>query len=127
MSNVMRICPHCGEANLLDSRFCAHCGADTQANLAASGQNNLPAVIGRAALPVLVGAASLALSAGWKLLQGALARQAAQPPAAVKTNPVIPVARRPRVTVTIRTAWTVGDSSGKWQKGQSEQTIEFGE
>jgi hypothetical protein len=31
------------------------------------------------------------------------------------------------MTITIRTSWAVGDSSGKWEKGQAEQTIELGE
>ena len=137
MSNVTRICPQCGHGNGMEDRYCAACGADTQASLPATQGANLPAVIGKAALPVLVGAASLALSAGWKLLQGALSRPAAQPqtqiqpqtqpqtPIQVKSAPLAP--RRARMTVTIRTSWAVGDSSGRWERGQSEQTIEFGE
>lgn len=131
MSNVTRICPQCGHGNGMEDRYCAACGADTQASLPATQGANLPAVIGKAAVPVLVGAASLALSAGWKLLQSALSRPAAQPqrqaqpPVQVKSAPLAP--RQPRMTVTIRTSWAVGDSSGRWERGQSEQTIEFGE
>lgn len=133
MSNVTRICPQCGHGNGMEDRYCASCGADTQASLPATTGANLPAVIGKAALPVLVGAASLALSAGWKLLQSALSKPAPQPqtalqrqpPIQVKSAPLVP--RRGRMTVTIRTSWAVGDSSGRWERGQSEQTIEFGE
>lgn len=135
MSNVTRICPQCGHGNGMEDRYCAVCGADTQAALPTTQGAGLPAVIGKAALPVLVGAASLALSAGWKLLQGALSRPTApsqpqsqsqsQPPLPVKSAPLAP--RRARMTVTIRTSWAVGDSSGRWERGQSEQTIEFGE
>ena len=131
MSNVTRICPHCGFGNGMEDRYCAQCGGDTQASLPATTGANLPAVIGKAALPVLVGAASLALSAGWKLLQGALSKAStpaqAQPqrPVPVKSAPLVPT--RGRMSITIRTSWAVGDSSGRWEKGQSEQTIEFGE
>jgi hypothetical protein len=125
MSNVTRICPQCGHGNIMDTRYCAQCGHDTQASLPVAQQTNLPAVIGKAALPVLVGAASLALSAGWKLLQSALAKPLPQQPIQVK--PFTAVAKRSRMTITIRTSWTVGDSSGRWEKGQAEQTIELGE
>ena len=68
--------------------------------------------------------------AGWKLLQGALSKAAAQQaqpqrPVPVKSAPLVPT--RGRMSITIRTSWAVGDSSGRWEKGQSEQTIEFGE
>lgn len=131
MSNVTRICPHCGFGNGMENRYCAQCGGDTQGSLPMTQGANLPAVIGKAALPVLVGAASLALSAGWKLLQHALSKPAAQSqaqspaPIQIKSPPLVPT--RGRMTVTIRTSWAVGDSSGRWEKGQSEQTIEFGE
>mgnify|MGYP000853186891 FL=1 len=133
MSNVTRICPQCGHGNGMEDRYCAACGADTQARLPATQGANLPAVIGKAALPVLVGAASLALSAGWKLLQSALSKPPAQQPSQpqfqppAKSNPAPLTPRRARMTVTIRTSWAVGDSSGRWERGQSEQTIEFGE
>jgi hypothetical protein len=133
MPNVTRICPQCGHGNAMENRYCAACGADTQASLPAASGANLPAVIGKAALPVLVGAASLALSAGWKLLQGVLSKssapvQASRPPAPLQVKTPAPLApRRARMTVTIRTSWAVGDSNGRWEKGQSEQTIEFGE
>jgi hypothetical protein len=116
----------------MEDRYCAQCGGDTQSSLPATQGASLPAVIGKAALPVLVGAASLALSAGWKLLQSALSKPSpppqsqAQAPIQVKSPaPLTP--RRARMSVTIRTSWAVGDSSGRWEKGQSEQTIEFGE
>lgn len=130
MSNVTRICPHCGFGNGMEDRYCAQCGGDTQGNLPATQGTSLPAVIGKAALPVLVGAASLALSAGWKLLQSALSKPTPQAPpqAAIQVKTPAPLAPRlPRMTVTVRTSWAVGDSSGRWEKGQSEQTIEFGE
>lgn len=125
MSNVTRICPQCSHGNGMEARYCAACGADTQTSLPATQGNNLPAVIGKAAVPILVGAASLALSAGWKLLQGVLSKSAAQPPVQVKSAPLVPT--RGRMSITVRTSWAVGDSSGRWEKGQSEQTIEFGE
>ena len=128
MSNVTRICPHCGFGNGMEDRYCAQCGGDTQANLPATTGANLPAVIGKAAVPVLVGAASLALSAGWKLLQGVLSKPSSPPQAPIQVKAPAPLTpRRSRMTVTIRTSWAVGDSSGRWEKGQSEQTIEFGE
>ncbi len=128
MSNVSRICPQCGHGNAMDNRYCAQCGYDSQSNLPVPQGTNLPAVIGKAAVPVLVGAASLALSAGLKLLQNALSKPAAQQqPIQVKSPSTGEVAKRGRMTITIRTAWAVGDSSGRWEKGQSEQTIELGE
>lgn len=129
MSNVTRICPQCGFGNGMENRYCAQCGADTHASLPMTQGSNLPAVIGKAALPVLVGAASLAISMGWKLLQGVLSKPPTQgqgpAPLQVKSTPLVPT--RGRMTVTIRTSWAAGDSSGRWEKGQSEQTIELGE
>ena len=49
MANVTRMCPQCGHGNDLDTRYCAQCGYDTQGNLPAPQQSNLPAVIGKAA------------------------------------------------------------------------------
>jgi hypothetical protein len=123
MSNIMRICPQCGHGNDMDAQYCAQCGYDTQANLPVPQSRNLPAVLGKAAVPVLVGAASLAISAGWKLMQGMLARPAPQPPIQVKKGEVDQA--RPRATIRIRTSWAMGDSTGKWQRGQSEHTIEI--
>jgi ribosomal protein S27AE len=127
MSNVTRICPECGHGNAMDTRYCAQCGYDSQSNLPATQGASLPAVIGKAAIPVLVGAASLALSAGLKLLQNALNKPTPQQPIQVKSGQTGAVAKRSRMTITIRTSWAVGDSSGKWEKGQAEQTIELGE
>jgi hypothetical protein len=128
MSNVMRICPECGHGNPMETRYCAQCGNDSQANLPVPQGASLPAVLGKAAVPVLVGAASLALSAGLKLLQSALAKPAPQQPLQVKSGePKAEVVRRGRMTITVRTSWAVGDSNGRWEKGQSEQTIELGD
>jgi hypothetical protein len=114
----------------MEARYCARCGYDTQGSLPARQQTNLPAVIGKAAVPVLVGAASLAVSAGFKLLQGIMARQAQaqqpQPPARA-TGAGSELTSPRRVTITVRTSWAVGDSSGRWEKGQAEQKIELGE
>ena len=126
MSNVTRICPQCGHGNAMDNRYCAQCGYDSQSNLPVPQGTNLPAVIGKAAVPVLVGAASLALSAGLKLLQNALRKPAAQP-IQVKSPTTGAVVKGGRMKITIRTSWAVGDSSGRWEKGQSEQTIELGD
>ena len=125
MSNITRICPQCGHGNDMDAQYCAQCGYDTQANLPVPQPRTLPAVIGKAAVPVLVGAASLAISAGWKLVQSMLTRPAPQPPIQVTRGEVAPA--RPRATIRIRTAWSMGDSSGRWQRGQSEHTIEIDE
>jgi hypothetical protein len=124
MSTVTRICPQCGHGNTMDARYCAQCGYDAQANLPATQQNNLPALISKAAVPVLVGAASVAVSVGWKLLQAMLTKPAAQPPIQVKKGEI---EKRSRPTIRIRTAWAVGDSNGHWQRGQTEHTIEFDE
>ena len=126
MSEVSKICPQCGGSNGLDSRHCAHCGYDTQAALPMIPAN-LPIVLGKAAVPVLAGVAGLALSVGWKLLQGVL-NQTARPPlkvARTETTAIQPAASTPRRTITIRTSWAIGDSSGAWRRGESEQTIEF--
>jgi len=120
----MRICPQCGHGNTMETRYCAQCGHDTQANLPVPQPSNLPAVIGKAAVPVLVGVASLAVSAGWRLLQGLLTKPVAQPPMQVKKGEI---EKRPRATIRIRSSWAVGDSNGNWQRGQAEHTIEFDE
>lgn len=124
MSSVMRICPQCGHGNTMETRYCAHCGHDTQGNLPAPQASNLPAVIGKAAVPVLVGAASLAVSLGWKLLQGMLAKPTAQPPMQIKKGEI---EKRSRATIRIRSSWAVADSNGTWRRGQVEHTIEFDE
>jgi len=124
MSTVTRMCPQCHHGNTMDARYCAQCGYDTQANLPAMQQNNLPAVIAKAAVPVLVGVASLALSAGLKLLQDMLTKPAAQPLAPVKKAEI---QKRTRATIRIRSAWAVADSNGNWQRGQAEHTIDLDE
>ncbi len=123
MSSVTRICPQCGHANTMEARYCAECGYDTQGNLPVPQENNLPAVIGKAAVPVLVGAASVAVSLGWKLLHGMLSQPAKSQPIQVKKNEA--PATQSKRAIRIRTSWVVGDSSGNWQKGQTEHTIEF--
>ena len=126
MSDVSKICPQCGSSNTLDARYCARCGCDTQSSLPAL-QNNLPLVLSKAAVPVLAGAVGLAASIGWKLLQGLL-NQTARPPINVarsESTAIQPAAQTPRRTIHIRTAWAIGDSSGNWRRGESEQTIEF--
>ena len=55
MSEVQRICPHCGEAGPLAARYCPHCGADSQAALPAP-QANFPLALTKAALPILAAA-----------------------------------------------------------------------
>jgi hypothetical protein len=128
MSNVQRICVQCGMGNPVESRYCAHCGNDSQAALPAA-RANLPAVIGRAALPVLVGAASLVVRAGWKLLQSRLAqralpaRSAPQRPVQQPPPQIIPSSRAKR-TIHIRSSWTINNGNGLWQQGTSEHTIE---
>jgi hypothetical protein len=84
MSDVSKICPQCGSGNALDTRFCAHCGYDTQSALPMV-QGNLPMVLSKAAVPMLAGVAGLALSVGWKLLNGML-NQTARPPLKVERS-----------------------------------------
>lgn len=129
MSDVSRICPQCGGSNAMDTRYCTHCGYDTQSSLPAI-QVNLPEVLGKAAVPVLAGAVGLAVSVGWKLLQGMLNQASRPAPPTInvprsETTAIQPVPRTPRRTIHIRTSWAVGDSSGNWRRGESEQTIEF--
>lgn len=149
MSNVQRVCPQCGQANPLEARYCARCGYDAQSALPAQ-QSNLPMVLGRAAAPILLGAASLAVRAAWKLLRSKWAQDAARRAAAAVVNdltaprvepqsqepsasaqplatrePAVPVARRGRRTIRIRSAWSIGDANGVWRQGTSEQTIEI--
>ena len=134
MSNVQRVCVQCGEGNPVESRFCSHCGYDSQSSLPAQ-RANLPAVIGRAALPVLVGAASLIVRAGWKLLQSRLTQPPAPALPAIQ-QPTIPQpnlqprtdatpSRRAKRTIHIRSAWAVNNGNGVWQQGTSEQMIEL--
>jgi hypothetical protein len=134
MSNVQRVCVQCGQGNPVESRYCAHCGYDSQAALPAP-RANLPTVIGRAALPVLVGAAGLAVRVGWRLLRNRLIQAAtASPPAPstpTTTAPTIPLpqaqppVQRAKRTIHIRSAWAVNNGNGVWQQGTSEHTIEL--
>jgi hypothetical protein len=140
MSNVQRICVQCGAGNPVESRYCSHCGYDSQAALPVP-RSNLPAVIGRAAVPVLIGAASLVARVGWKLLQNRLSQAATPPTIKVQQpsrpvkieQPIVPQARpealaprRSKRTVHIRSSWAV-NTNGVWQEGTSEHTIELDE
>lgn len=123
MSNVQRICGQCGGSNVVEARYCAHCGFDSQSALPAP-RSSLPLAIGQAALPVLIGAAGFAVRAGWRLLQSHWARQLAQQ--ALATRPAQPPApARPKRTMHIRSAWAVSDGQGNWKQGMSEHTIEL--
>lgn len=124
MTEISRICPQCGQNFPLEARHCSHCGYDMEASLLTT-QSTLPALIGKAAAPVLLGAASLVVSVGWKLLQNMLNRsaQSVERPIQVRTD--APAQTRPRSTIRITTSWAIGDSSGNWRKGHSEQTIEI--
>ena len=140
MSDVERICPQCGTAGPLSARYCARCGYDFQGELPVP-QNSLPLTLGKAAVPVLVGAASVALRLGWRALQSRWARAAAekavdvavqkaqnsQPPSPQAPRQADVVVRRPRRTITIRSAWSIGDANGVWRQGYSEHRIDFDE
>jgi hypothetical protein len=131
MSEITRICAHCGKSSPLDAQFCPHCGYDIQGGLPASRASQLPLAIGKAALPVLAGVAGLIMRAGWKLLKERLhhtvtqaitpTAQASQPPASQQASSP----RRTRRTIHIRSSWAVGDARGVWRQGSSEQTIEI--
>lgn len=131
MSEITRICAHCGKSSPLQAQFCPHCGYDTQSGLPAPQSSHLPLAIGKAALPVLAGVAGLIMRAGWKLLKERLKQTVTQAitPTAQPTQP--PVAqpastpRRARRTIHIRSSWAVGDARGVWRQGSSEQTIEI--
>ncbi|MBX3012601.1 MAG: zinc ribbon domain-containing protein [Caldilineaceae bacterium] len=134
MSDVQRICPHCGEAGPLTARYCPHCGQDSQQAALPVQQSNFPLVLSKAALPLLAGAASLALRAGWKLLQSRLAAnmagtavetlRSAQLAKPLTRTEALP-ARRPRRTIRIRSAWSVTDGNGVQRSGMSEHQIEL--
>jgi hypothetical protein len=150
MSDIRRICAQCGASVPLNARYCGNCGYDFQGELPVA-QSSLPAVVGKAAVPFLLGAASLALRLGWKVLQSRWAQAAAesavdaalkkvqsakvQPvpkPASVQPAPIQPaapaeqsLAARARRTITIRSAWAVGDANGIWRQGFTEQRIDL--
>ena len=71
------------------------------------------------------GAASLAISMGWKLVQGMLNRPAKPTNQPIQVRSAAPVQSQSRMKIHITTAWMVGDSSGNWREGRSEQTIEI--
>ncbi|HHY58556.1 MAG TPA: zinc ribbon domain-containing protein [Chloroflexi bacterium] len=122
MTELSRICPQCGKSFPLEARHCSHCGYDMDATLP-TVQSTLPALVGKAAVPLLAGAASLAISMGWKLMQGMLHRpvKAAHQPLQVRST----APAQGRLKIRITTAWAVGDSNGNWREGRSEQTIEI--
>lgn len=122
MTELSRICPQCGKSFALEARHCSHCGYDMDAALPAV-QNALPALVGKAAVPLLAGAASLALSMGWKLVQGMLTRPARPVSQPIQVRSASPAPGRMKIRIT--TAWAVGDSNGNWREGRSEQTIEI--
>ncbi|HQY91831.1 zinc ribbon domain-containing protein [Caldilinea sp.] len=124
MTEISRICPQCGKSFPMEARHCSHCGHDREAALPAL-QSNLPALVGKATAPLLAGAASLALGLGWKLLQGMLSRPAKPEQQPIQVRNAAPLQPRGRMTIRITTAWAVGDSSGNWREGHSEQTIEI--
>lgn len=143
MSEVQRICPQCAAVGPLSARYCARCGHDHQGELPAP-QSNLPVMLGQVALPVLLGAASVALRIGWKALQSRWAQEAAEravdaalrkaqqaPTVSPQDSPVVrqpdAVVRASRRTVTIRSAWSVGDANGVWRQGFSEHRIDLDE
>ncbi len=103
MSDVKRICPQCGEAFPLDARHCAHCGYNMDAALPVP-QSSLPELVSKAAVPVLVGAASLAVSMGWKLLQGMLSQPAKPKQQPLQVRPAEQVQQRGKMTVRITTS-----------------------
>ena len=143
MSDVQRVCPQCTAAGPLSARYCARCGYDFEGQLPAL-QNNLPVMLGRAAVPVLVGAASVALRIGWKVLQSRWTQAAAEravdaaihkvqstPAAAPQQAPAPRAAEvvdpRTRRSITIRSAWSVGDANGVWRQGYTEHRIDLDE
>ncbi|MCB9138947.1 MAG: zinc ribbon domain-containing protein [Caldilineaceae bacterium] len=135
MSNVQRICPHCGESGDLQASHCPYCGEDLSGGVPMRQENALSATVTRAALPVLAGAAGLIVRAGWKVLQNRLTAAAAQQaldPTARSTDMARRTAQAPTPraggrSVRIRSAWSVGDGRGNWRHGSSEHIIEFDE
>lgn len=125
MTQVNRICSHCGGNVALQARYCGSCGYDTSRGLPVE-RNTLPATVSKAALPVVVGLAGFALRTGWKLLQAQLT-QAASRQTLPTTRPETAPSRRSRRTIHIRSSWAVGDASGIWRRGQEEHTIEIDE
>lgn len=143
MSQIQRICPHCGHDGPIGAAYCAHCGERGEASDARqlpAPRVNVPAVVGRAALPLLATAASFAVRAGWRLLRHQLETRAAAPVDAPKpvqgSTSSTSLARRGdsasiapqhRRTVRIRSSWVVGDAHGNLRHGASEHTIEIDE
>ena len=129
MSQIQRICPQCSGSTPVDARYCPHCGADTEGELVVR-QGNLPASVGKAALPILAGVATFALRTAWRLLNQRLTAETvttvvSEPNMKPTIRPDAAPANRPRRTIHIRSAWAVGDASGRWSQGSSEHTIEF--
>ncbi len=137
MSEIHRICPHCGGDTPLNAQHCPACGQDTLA--APAEQRQLPVSVGQAMLPVAMSVAGFALRAGWKLLQSRMAQDAAraaiqaagrraQPPARQPAQPpAAPTPEQPKRTVRIRSTWSVGDGKGNWRHGREDHIIEYDE
>ena len=115
MTEITRICPQCSKSFPMEARHCSHCGYDMDAALPAV-QGALPALVGKAAVPLLAGAASLALSLGWKLVQGMVNRPAKAAPQPIQVRSAAAVQPQSRMTIHITTSWVVGDSRGNWRE-----------
>lgn len=124
MSQVHRICPHCGGNVPLEARHCPTCGADTWAGPPAT-RSGLPAQVGRAALPLVAGLTGLALRFGWRLLQARLARLNPLETRARAARPPAPRPARGRRVLRIRSSWAIGDANGIWRQGHEEHIIEI--
>lgn len=139
MSDVYRICSNCGKrTSEIERRFCPDCGTDSHAELAVT-ESSLAFAASKAALPLLVGTVSLALRFGLKLLQSRAALSAAQNASTLsrfsapsaKSVPTVSsessISKQSGRRIRIRAAWSMGDSNGNWQKGQSEHIIDIDE
>lgn len=148
MSNVSRVCPHCGEQSSLESRFCTHCGQSSIIDPRQDKSASLSVPLRTAAFPIVVGAVGFLAKVGWKLLQSKVARDVAfrtannviqsnlQKDALVETVSNAPklseqslqsgqVTQKPKRTIRINSKWAVGDAHGITRQGQSEHIIEI--
>lgn len=126
MSDVQRMCPHCGAGSPLHAQFCTACGGDIHAGLPVR-QHNLPMQITQAALPILAGLAGFAVRTGWRLLQQRLATPAQSPAAPAQPAPQKDRPVQGRRVIRIRSRWAVRNQRGEWQQGEEEHTIEIDE
>ena len=58
-------------------------------------------------------------------MQGMLSRPAKPSAQPIQVRSAAPVQTQSRMKIHITTSWVVGDSSGNWREGRSEQTIEI--